>query len=182
MTASRAAKASEVGQPTSWRFRSRSGHENTVSLYLEWEVYCDPITDDYDPEEITAGDLWREWVRRYAAARLVEPTGLPLGHVDIYWSVRGGPIFEAAPFHARPRLSVDFLTYFTWPRDARTGAPLCWGALPVADKLWRPGRADKGGFIQELTGWKPSPLQASVDVRQLAAMTGLPWPDREAPA
>jgi hypothetical protein len=168
----RAIKTTGVGQAPSWRFRSKHGHENTVPLYLLWEVYCDPITDDYDPDEITAGELWQKWVCKYAAGRPAEPNGLPPAHVNIYWSVRGGPIFEAAPFQGQ---SVDFLTYFTWPRDARTGVPLRWGALPAADKLWRPGRADKGGFIQELTGWKPSPLQASVDVRQLAAMTGLPW-------
>jgi len=31
--------------------------------------------------------------------------------------------------------------------------------LPIADMSWNDERADKGGFIQEATGWKPAILQ-----------------------
>jgi hypothetical protein len=50
----------------------------------------------------------------------------------------------------------------------------------VIDKLWRvdlpPHVATKGGFIQEATGWKPSPLQPYINLRQLAAMAEMPYP------
>ena len=49
-----------------------------------------------------------------------------------------------------------------WPVDAETGDELDWLALPVVDKLWNSKRGDKGGFIQEATGWKPSILQPHV--------------------
>ena len=43
-----------------------------------------------------------------------------------------------------------------------TGEELNWLTLPVVDKLWNRKRADKGGFIQEATGWKPAIFQPYV--------------------
>jgi len=43
--------------------------------------------------------------------------------------------------------------------------------LPVQDKLWRPGQAGKGGFIQEATGWKPAILQPFVYLQSLLETT-----------
>ncbi len=57
----------------------------------------------------------------------------------------------------RDRVQVDTLELF-WELD---GAPRT------------PDHADKGGFIQEATGWKPSPLQPFVNVETLAAACGL---------
>ncbi|PGH48164.1 hypothetical protein [Streptomyces sp. Ru87] len=54
-----------------------------------------------------------------------------------------------------------------------TGEPLNWLRLPVLDRGWNDTVSSKGGFIQEVTGWKPAPLQTTVDVRQLAAAAGL---------
>ncbi|NER28870.1 MAG: hypothetical protein F6J89_14840 [Symploca sp. SIO1C4] len=62
---------------------------------------------------------------------------------------------------------MDFLNYFTSPVHFKTGEPLNWLSLPVVDKLWNNQRADKGGFIQEATGWKPSILQPFVYLRAL---------------
>ena len=72
------------------------------------------------------------------------------------------------PFeHFNSAYAKDFLSFFTWPEDAETGKPLNWLELPVVDKLWRPNRADKGGFIQEATSWKPSILQPYVYLSSL---------------
>jgi len=40
--------------------------------------------------------------------------------------------------------------------------PLDWLTLPVVDKLWNARRADKGGFIQVATQWKPAILEPYV--------------------
>ena len=61
--------------------------------------------------------------------------------------------------HKAGALPDNFLTYYTWPISSLTGEPLNWLTLPVVDKLWNDGRADKGGFIQEATRWKPAVLQ-----------------------
>jgi hypothetical protein len=74
-----------------------------------------------------------------------------------------------APFQAE--FDGDFLTYYSWPEDAN-GEPIMWTALPVADKLWREDDAAKGGFVQEATGWKPSPFQAVMDVGLIARAAG----------
>ena len=50
------------------------------------------------------------------------------------------------------------------------GRQLNWLTLPVADKLWRPGRPDKGGFIHEMTGRKPAPLQPYLHVSMFDAL------------
>ena len=82
----------------------------------------------------------------------------------------GTELIEFAPFDPLRPDRKDFLTYFTSPVSATSGEPLNWLRLPVVDKLWRPGRGDKGGFIQEATGWKPSPLQPLIHIDQLRAV------------
>ncbi|MGC1211989.1 MAG: hypothetical protein WA890_12080 [Micromonospora sp.] len=155
-----------------WEFASlRSGHIRTVPLGLYWELDGDPFTGDWLPDEITATELWDRWLDRYIN-RPTNPRPSPYT-VPIYWSVQGRGTSETAPFQDWASRDVppppsDFLTTYTWPIDPKTSQPLQWTRLPVADKLWRPGRGDRGGFIQELTGWKPSPLQATIDIDQLA--------------
>jgi hypothetical protein len=103
------------------------------------------------------------WLRKYP-----EPIK------SIYWSVIepvGVGVTETAPF--QPRYDEDFLTFFQWPTEVNTGVPLQWTRLPVIDKLWNDDTADKGGFIQEVTGWKPSPFQTQVDTLLLARAAGL---------
>jgi hypothetical protein len=73
--------------------------------------------------------------------------------------------FEGMPFQYEhiPRFKTEnFLTFFTWPVNTATNEPLNWLTLPVKDKLWTPKNADKGGFIQQATGWKPAILQPYV--------------------
>lgn len=135
----------------------RYGHRRGP-LSLVWEASCDPISDDYTPEDMSAAELWREWRRRYP------------GEVkEVHWFVHGDDgVFEAAPGF---ELGLHgFVDSYAWPHYAN-GTPARWADLPVVDKLWRPGRADKGGFIQEHTGWKPSPLQRTMDAALLDRLT-----------
>lgn len=162
-----------------WRFASReSGYIRTVPLWLYWEVEADSVSDDYDPDEMDAVEVWNEWRRRYPPTpdEFFGPTTK-----RISWYVEGGGVFDSAPGQDHRGVSYvpdgDFLTWFTWPVDPRTGESLQWLRLPVVDKLWRSAASrrvtTKGGFIQEATGWKPSPLQPFVDVAQLEQMSRL---------
>jgi hypothetical protein len=61
------------------------------------------------------------------------------------------------------------------------GEEINWLRLPVVDKLWRADRGDPGGFIQEETGFKPSPFQSALDLRVLVlrgADSGGSWRKR----
>jgi hypothetical protein len=55
---------------------------------------------------------------------------------------------------------------------SETGARLNWLTLPVVDKGWNEAQNDKGGFIQEATGWKPSALQRTVNMPTLLSACG----------
>jgi hypothetical protein len=144
-----------------WTFSNKArGFERTAALTAEWEVAYDPISNDYTPREMDAGELFRLWE---AKARADYPNGL----IPIYWSVvcPEAAIAEFMPFqykHHDGMPDEDFLTFFTWPVNRETGERLNWLSLPVVDKRWNPRHAYKGGFIQEHTGWKPSVLQPYV--------------------
>ncbi|MFG3702407.1 hypothetical protein ACGF5C_31670 [Micromonospora sp. NPDC047620] len=163
-----------------WTFRSRaSGYRKEEPLRLYWELHCDPISDDWLPDEISAEELWRLWITRYPRDEQAEAQ-FGTGAMRIWWFVDGHSVFEGAPFQhpgASRQGADDFLAHYTVPINVNTGEHIQWTRLPVVDKLWQPGRADKGGFIQEATGWKPSPLQPYVDVRQLARAARLALPD-----
>jgi len=124
----------------------------TGPLDLYWEVEGDSITDDYLPDEISAGELWAEWLEKYVSSD---------GVARIYWYIEGPNLFEPAPLSPN-HLNKDFYSYFLTPRDS-SGRNINWLQLPVVDKLWNKDKSDKGGFIQEYTGWKPSPFQQTMD-------------------
>lgn len=149
-----------------WTFTTRHGYERTMPLYLSWEVSGSPMSDDYYVDEADADELLRFWGRRYGD-----------DVVNIYWSIM--PICETAPYQFEPWITHDFLSYFTWPHHPDTDERLNFLRLPVLDFGWNHERSDKGGFIQEATGWKPSPLQPVVHTDQLFAAAGLARPTYE---
>ncbi len=156
-----------------WKVGSlRSDYKWAGPLVAYWEVYLDPISDDYTPNEISAVDLFRKWTER---VREQYPQCL----IPIYWFVQcpSQKKFERMPFQdphvwGNTAPEENFLTFFTWPVSSATGAPVNWLTLPVADKRWRKGRSDKGGFIQEATGWKPGILQPAVYLPALMSVLG----------
>lgn len=172
-----------------YRVVNRVGDFERISmLELYWEVAGDPISDNYLPSEISeddrisAADLWAMWVD-YEIDRPATRWGtlehLPIEWQRITWTVQGtdAGIFEFAPHQEKQWADQeDFLTHYFEPQDTQTRVRVQWPRLPVVDKLWRPGRGDKGGFIQEATGWKPAPFQPFVNVRQLATLAGLYYP------
>lgn len=171
-----------MSQQYKWRNKT-SGYDFEGELHLSWEVNGDPISDDYAGDEISAADLLREWAKRYYPEARAETIYGP-GAVKIHWAIAGEP-FEAAPFspEVEVRNEDDFLTYFSWPVHAETGERLNFNTLYVRDKEWNERRWDKGGFIQEATGWKPSPFQPVMFVPTVFAASGLgslaPFPQSE---
>jgi hypothetical protein len=152
-----------------WKVRTRrGGYTWQGPLVAISEVSGDPISDDYTPDEIDAQELLRHW-----AARAQEH--FPDGLVPISWFVACSSQgkFEAMPFQflwEYPK--EDFLTFYDWPVHPDTGERLNWLSLPVQDKRWNRRRANKGGFIQEATGWKPSILQPLVFLPPLTRAVG----------
>ena len=165
---------------TKWTWSShRSGHTWTEELVLYAEPDCSAMSDDYTPDEADARELWRWWVDGYVVKYSQRHPGNRPGLMPIYWSVTlptATGVFEAAPF-TNHGLSQDFLTHYTHPVNAETGERLNWVRLPVLDRAWNATAADKGGFIQEATGWKPSPLQSTMDVVQIGCAAGVYVPD-----
>ncbi|MGC4927242.1 hypothetical protein [Streptomyces sp. DT117] len=172
-------------EATRWTFSSkRSEYERTVGLALYWEPDGSAISDDHLPEEEDAAQLWRMWTDRYGNRNHEQdPAVYDPWHVPIYWAVTSDDsssgILAHAPHQTAPLgalLGKDFLYHFTRPAHEETGDPVNWLRLPVLDLGWSTERADKGGFIQEVTGWKPSPLQPFMDVQQVARAAGVYLP------
>lgn len=142
-----------------WDFQSKldgSRYEG-VPLWLGWTVEgAYDATAGADPSDVSAQELFRRW-----AAGLGDPDALPL-----QWSVLSdkAAVLEYAPFTDE---DSSFLDHFTHPfREGGQG--LQWTTLPVLDQAWRPGAQEgPAGFIQEIAGWKPSPLQRTMDVAVL---------------
>ena len=155
-----------------WTIRSRiSRHEWQGRLFAYWEVHYDPVSDPYTFADAGALDLLGIWAD---VVRKEHPNGL----VPILWLLTSRPVFkpEFLPFQYNhtPDLSwEDFLTFYEWPLNARTGERLNWNTLPVASKLWNATRQDKGGFIQQATGWKPAIYQPFVYLPALLDAAGL---------
>lgn len=176
---------------TQWKITSPYGHAQTEELVLIGELNGSSLTDAYLFTDISAEDLWQKWVDEYANyAHEKWPTHYQPGDVTISWFVttpRVRGILEAAPYEVQPPRNPaleeffgdvpyepqHFLAHYHPPVNAQTGEPLNWLRLPVLDRAWNETAGDKGGFIQELTGWKPSPLQPTVNVLQLGRAAGL---------
>jgi hypothetical protein len=155
---------------TTWKFRGlNSGQEWEGVLIAYWEVSLDPISDEYTPQELDARKLFYKWENQ-VRKRYVN------GLIPIYWFVdcvgKEHATFEGMPFqfeHIASSFLENFLSFFMWPVNSETSKRLNWLTLPVADKLWNSSRADKGGFIQQATGWKPSILQPYVYLSALSS-------------
>lgn len=163
---------------TEWRFHYL--RKPSVVHVSELVLYAEPlgcwVTDDFVPDEITPRQLWDRWVANPDIYLDEART-----QVHIRWSVTTPQVlghFEAAPFatdhpELEDTLHENFLTFFSWPVNTVTGERLNWLRLPVLDRGWKGQRADKGGFIQELLGWKPGPLQPHMNPGQLAQAAGI---------
>ena len=153
----------KLGIECDFGFRLGTGRTRE-HLWASYEVAGMSISDDYTSWEITAEELLRIWAT-WVEARY------PSGIVPINWYVQGKQRFEALPGRIDPYgegyEQEDFLNFFTRPIRTDTGEPLRWSQLPFEDLEWNEERNDKGGFIQEATGWKPSIFQPFVLIDHL---------------
>lgn len=127
-------------------------------MELWWWLDADSITDDYSNDEITSDELFAMWLRR--------PSIKDAENLNVNWWVH--PVTEEIPFIGEDE---DFLSFYTWPVHSETGERLKWTQLPVQDKSWT-RNGDKGGFIQDYTGWKPSPFQRTLHLPTLLKAIG----------
>ncbi|MBF6326490.1 hypothetical protein IU451_28740 [Nocardia cyriacigeorgica] len=153
-----------------WNFTAKStGYTKTAAaLELAFEPDISSISTEYTPDEITAHELFQVWVKR-AEQRHGDI-------IPIYWYVAGpgDAVFEQAPFcTAGQKLGEkyesrkeDFLSFYTRPVHAETGAPINWARLPIPVGTWAPGSpvVSKCDYIVNATGWMPAPLQPSVSL------------------
>ncbi|KQV20545.1 MULTISPECIES: hypothetical protein [unclassified Kitasatospora] len=160
---------------TQWTYSNRRnpGVVKTSTLHLYWEPDGSGFNENYTPDEVGARTLWDRWVAKVAdLLHDQDPARYEPGDVAIDWTV--WEPWEAAPFVRGPlKPKETFLTHFSTPMDTATEERVVWTRLPVLDLAWEPGQADKGGFIQQVLGWKPSPLQPVMNVHQLAEAAGL---------
>ncbi|MFJ6686671.1 hypothetical protein [Streptomyces werraensis] len=175
---------------TRWTFQGReSGYRNTEELVLLPLPANGEITDDYTHDEISAQELWQLWAKDANRYHERYPDHFRPGEIPIVWTVTKPSwdgVYELAPHTRDPRKLMpefkddpqqDFLTWYTHPEHEKTGEKVNWLRLPVADRAWNNTAGDKGGFVQEATGWKPSALQPTMNVVEIGRAAGLWVPD-----
>jgi len=147
-----------------WTFTFQpGGYERSATLYLYGELDCSAMVDEYyelDGEGQLAAYV--EYLEEH------HPEWLAADAVPIIWLVRGEEIAEHAPFQSgeygpegKWGWRENFLTEFTWPRDARTGELLDWFKLPV--------RIDRFPEFAQALDWLPSALQPTCPLRSILA-------------
>lgn len=170
------AYAPYTNDENSWTWKHRtSDTTHTGRLELIWEITSAPLTGDHSPHETSAHEVLDEWLRQLPDERTEQLFGP--GATRISWGVGQ----EHAPFQllrlGSANSDEDFLTHFTWPTHPKSNERVNFNRLPVQDKRWdTQGGRDDCGFIQEATGWKPSPLQPVMWVGPILAAAGLDGP------
>lgn len=137
---------------TEWRFFSRRGHERRERLFLYPELECSSCVDDCYGSDQNQFEYYCDYLRRNY------PDDWSADAVSICWTVE--PVGEFAPCEANSAIFPEnFLTFYTHPTNARTGAPLDWFALPVRNKRFPI-------FARQLC-WLPSPFQRHAPIRSI---------------
>jgi hypothetical protein len=161
---------------TNWKFYNLKTGENLEgSIEIDWELdLSSTMSENYTLDNISAHDLFREWSDE------VEKK-YPNGLIPISWFVQvNGPdldICEQMPFQFEDTPDEkrgNFLAFYTQPINSVTKTSLKWWAMPVKDKYWSSNQHDKGGFVQQATGWKPSVLDPYIDLHVLIDLVRQP--------
>lgn len=162
------------GEPIyEWSLRKSGGNRTFHGrLRLIYEVNGSAISDNWLPHEKSASAVWDEW-RRWITRTYDHEDELRMVPISWYVTSPDVPQFEAAPFTTSWAENNDWLTHYTWPINESTGVPVSWARIPIEKNYWSERGGTKGGFIEELTGWRPSPLQPFVSVTQLEMMANI---------
>ena len=138
--------------------KAGSFRTQTSPLVLWWELDHEMITDDYLPEDADAFELFAEWERVIRRKGAAADADLP-----IWWFVVGPTICEFAEPSPEFPDGSHFDRYY-WLGDEAGAYQIGIDTLPVAAKAWSAEQADKGGFVQQVTQWQPTPLQPTVSL------------------
>ena len=133
------------------------GPELRFDLQALWDPDGSSISDFHTPQETDATELFELWAAdalRKHPNGIVPVTWWVLIDED-YYNIKYMPVqFDRST--GEPTRS--FIDDYSWPVVEETGQRLVWAELPVVDLHWRSGCADRAGFIQDATNWKPSAL------------------------
>lgn len=136
-------------------FRSLHNEKYTVTGKLvakysvEFTSLYDLDIDTLTPERLF--ELWLEEARKNSKDR----------YVNIEWLVGvEGQRFKPEYMPGQVGVESDFLDHFSPPLDVKTGKQVVWQELDVES----PKSVFTGNFIEQVTGWKPSILQAKVSI------------------
>lgn len=125
-------------------------------LVLGWRLDQEEMSRYFDAGT-SASEIFEKWLSAVGDEE----------NLEIHWSLPNQG--ENVPFLGHDE---DFLTFYRWPTHSDAGERLNWLRLPVEDKTWNAERTDGGGFIQEVTGWKPSAFQRTVHLPTLLRACG----------
>ncbi|GGR01966.1 hypothetical protein [Kitasatospora griseola] len=114
---------------TQWTFHNLR-HPSTafrMPLHYLWEPDGSWITDEYTTEDISARQLWDQWVKQVGARLSAKNDQARPGDVIISWYVTGQgrqhSVFEGPPFElptlAGHTIPENFLTFFSTPCTPR---------------------------------------------------------------
>lgn len=146
-----------------WDFKGTkygpAANRSKQALTLEWFLPGDQLSDDYTPIDKSADELFAMWLKKVDTS----------GDIKIDWWIP--ELGEIAPFQDTEGHD-SFFDFHNWPTHSDDNARLNWLLLPVKDKRWDQHGTDKGGFIQVVTGWKPSAFQRSVHLPTLLKACG----------
>jgi hypothetical protein len=136
------------------------GHPRVGHMCAHYELWYDPITDDYSPQDISARDLYQQWRKHVVNSRYGD-------FIPIIWFVSGPGIFESHPLYEHDYKQDGYDDHFTEPQRT-DGQHFDWDDLPIIRKRWNTNdKVVKGGFVEELTGWRPQSHQMWVSLDEI---------------
>jgi hypothetical protein len=136
------------------------GHPRVGHMCAGYELWYDPITDDYSPNDISARDLYQQWRKHVVNSRYGDL-------IPIIWFVSGPGIFESHPIYQHVDNRNGYDDHFTEPQRT-DGQQFDWDDLPIIRKRWNTNdKVVKGGFVEELTGWRPQSHQMWVSLNEI---------------
>ena len=137
------------------------GHPRVGHMCAHYELWYDPITDDYSPKDTSARDLYERWRKHVVNSDRYDDM------IPIYWYVSGPGLFESHPYLSHSYKLDGYDEHFTDPRRT-DGQKFDWDDLPIIRKRWNTDeKVVKGGFVEELTGWRPQSHQMWVSFDEI---------------
>lgn len=145
-----------------------NGYVHTKELFLQYELAGERWAEDEYYSEDPA-EIWASWEAYLDRAEMWHRSnGRPW--VSITWGIQGEGTAEWAPRCGdyRPH-EPNFLSFFSMPVNAETGAEIDWTRLRLVDQAWRGTNDDDpfSGFVARHSPWRPKPFQTEVSLDEI---------------